>query len=81
MAQRYLQRLQVLPVQSRLLRARKTSSNSIGKKCKYMLSGGIAMKKQLLLILMMSLILLVTACGTSSGGREAEVGGNETVTF
>lgn len=39
------------------------------------------MKKQLLLILMMSLILLVTACGTSSGGREAEVGGNETVTF
>ncbi len=39
------------------------------------------MKKQLLLILMMSLILLVTACGTSSGGREAEVGGDETVTF
>ena len=39
------------------------------------------MKKQLLLILTMSLILLATACGTSSGGGESEVGGNEKATF
>lgn len=39
------------------------------------------MKRQLLLILTMSLILLVTACGTSSGGGESKVGGDETVTF
>ena len=36
------------------------------------------MKKQLLLILTMSLILLATACGTSSGGGESKVGGDET---
>ena len=39
------------------------------------------MKKQLLLILTMSLILLATACGTSSGGGESKVGGDETATF
>ena len=38
-----------------------------------------AMKKHLLLILILSLIL--TACGTSSGDGESEVGGDETVTF
>lgn len=37
------------------------------------------MKKHLLLILILSLIL--TACGTSSGDGESEVGGDETVTF
>ena len=37
------------------------------------------MKKHLLLILILSLIL--TACGTSSGDEESEVGGDETVTF
>lgn len=39
------------------------------------------MKRQLLLILTMSFILLVTACGTSSGGGESKVGGDETVIF
>lgn len=39
------------------------------------------MKRQLLLILTMSLLLLVTACGTSSGGGESKVGGDETVIF
>ena len=37
------------------------------------------MKKHLLLILILSLIL--TACGTSSGDGESEVGGDETATF
>ena len=38
------------------------------------------MKRQLLLILTMSRLIL-TACGTSSGDGESEVGGDETVTF
>ncbi len=39
------------------------------------------MKKRLLLILVMSLILTVAACGTSGGGREPNVAGDETATF
>ena len=39
------------------------------------------MRKQMLVILVLSLILTVTACGTSSGGGESEVGGNEKATF
>ena len=39
------------------------------------------MRKQVLVILVLSLILTVTACGTSSGGGESEVGGNEKATF
>ena len=39
------------------------------------------MRKQVLVILVLSLILTVTACGTSSGGGESKVGGDETATF
>ena len=39
------------------------------------------MRKQVLVILVLSLILTVAACGTSSGGGESEVGGNEKATF
>lgn len=39
------------------------------------------MRKQVLVILVLSLILTVTACGTSSGGGESEVVGNEKATF
>ena len=39
------------------------------------------MRKQMLVILVLSLILTVTAYGTSSGGGESEVGGNEKATF
>ena len=39
------------------------------------------MRKQVLVILVLSLMLTVTACGTSSGGGESEVGGNEKATF
>ena len=39
------------------------------------------MRKQVLVILVLSLILTVTACGTSSGGGESEVGGNGKATF
>lgn len=80
--QHCLQRLQVLPVRSRLLRARKISNFQLVKNCKYLLFRRLyAMKKQLLLILTMSLILLATACKTSSGGGESKVGGDETATF
>ena len=39
------------------------------------------MGKQVLVILVLSLILTVTACGTSNGGGESEVVGNEKTTF
>ena len=47
--------------------------DNIGRSC--------VMRKQVLVILVLSLILIVTACGTSSGGGESEVGGNEKATF